>query len=78
MAKIDSIMSMERAGIKQIADDIKDLEDGLAGWDDCIFLPSAFLDKQKYSNFSLDMLYSSVEMATIPGPTFNRRLYSYD
>ena len=50
-------MSMERAGIKRIADDIKDLEDGLAGWDDCIFLPSAFLDKQKDSNFSLDMLY---------------------
>lgn len=45
VTKIDSMMSMERAGIRRIADDIKDLEDGFAGWDGCIFLPSAFLDK---------------------------------
>ena len=57
MGKIGSIMSMERAGIKRIADDIKDLEEGLAEWDYRTILYSAFLDKQNYSNFRLDMLY---------------------
>ena len=51
VAKISSIMSMERAGIKRIADDIKDLEDGLAGWDYRTILYSVFLEKQNYGNF---------------------------
>ena len=56
LAKIGSIMSMERAGIKRIADDIKDFEEGLVKWDYRTILHSVFLDKQIYSNFRLDML----------------------